>query len=63
MEEGMAGEINADNFLLSLYVGAPTLLAVLIGHKLHQKISGRAFFRLANFLLLLSGLSCFFKVS
>ena len=60
-QEGIAGEINTDNFLLSLYVGIPALFGIYFGNRIHHKVSGKTFFNIANVLLLISGLSCFLK--
>ncbi len=62
LELQLAGELNSDNTIFSLLIVIPAMLGVYLGNILHRRISGRAFLRLANILLLLSGLSCFLKV-
>ncbi len=59
VQEAASGAINAHNLFLSALVCVPALLGIYVGNKLMKYLSGRAFFALANILLLLSGLSCF----
>ena len=60
-QEIFADEITFYNTGLSVAVLIPSLLAIFIGNRLHKKLSGSRFFLLANILLLISGLVCFFK--
>ena len=56
-----AGEITSYNFTLSVYVVIPTLFGIYLGNRIYKKVSGSTFFNMANFLLVISGLSCFIK--
>ena len=60
-QEIFADEITFYNSGLSVAVLIPSLLAIFIGNRLHKKLSGSRFFLLANIILLISGLVCFFK--
>ena len=60
-QEIIAKEITFYNTGLSIAVIIPSLLAIFLGNRLHKKLSGNKFFLLANILLLISGLVCFFK--
>lgn len=60
-QEIIAKEITLYNTGLSIAVIIPSLLAIFLGNRLHKKLSGNKFFLLANILLLISGLVCFFK--
>lgn len=60
-QEIVANEITLYNTGLSAAVLIPSLLAIYIGNRLHNKLSGAKFFLLANILLLVSGLVCFLK--
>ncbi len=59
VQESAAGALNADNLHLCLLMALPALLGIYIGNRLMRRLSGRAFFALANILLLLSGAACF----
>lgn len=61
IQSGIAGEINGENFVFSLIVGAVSMTGIYFGNRLHRKLSGPAFLKLTNTLLVISGLSCFLK--
>ncbi len=60
-QEWAVGTLTAGNVTQAAAVIPAALIGIWIGNKLMRRLSGAAFFRLAGILLLISGISCFFK--
>lgn len=57
VQQFASGQITQHNGIFALIACVPALVGVLIGNKLHDRMSGQAFMRLTYVLLIVSGFS------